>query len=336
MCSPLKPKDGLNGAPSSERSAQRDMPGGWELALGIHPAVGFFAGFYRVASGDLLVPGGVEGPSPSFAYCAADHGLEGPGFADRALIDVDEDSAEHDEGGDVVEHVADGDGGSAEIFGSAPEDDAGDHKDDASADDLPELNFLSGIEEACIGGVHFLFAADNLLHVAHPAGVGGSPGHGAKPVEGLQSEEEDEADAEIGVHDAAERASAKDGREPAEQPWEVDTKAGEEGEEKEERDRPVNDAGVDRMAQEFSDINPGAAHGLEFLASLVVEAVDGVSGHGWLLGADLAWAPCLHGQERWRHAYGLRGRGRPRYTGYTWSTLFSGGSGCARRGPLVT
>ena len=79
------------------------------FAAGGHLAARFFAGLLRVASGDLLVPGGVEGPGPGFAYRASDHGLKCAGLAEGALIDVDEDSAEHNEGGDVVDDVADGD-----------------------------------------------------------------------------------------------------------------------------------------------------------------------------------------------------------------------------------
>src|SRR6266849_2724227 len=79
-----------------------------------HLAAGFFASLLRVASGDLLVPGGVEGPGPGFAYGAANHCLECARLPDRALVDVDENSAEHDDRGDIVDDVADGDGGCAE------------------------------------------------------------------------------------------------------------------------------------------------------------------------------------------------------------------------------
>ena len=145
------------------------------FAAGGHLAARFFAGLLWVASGDLLVPGGVEGPGPGFAYRAANHRLEGARLAECALIDVDEDSAEHDEGGDVVYDVADGDGDSSESPCARPQDDAGDQVDDAAAYDLPELNFLPGVEEAGDGRVHFFFAAHDLLDVAHPAGIGWSP-----------------------------------------------------------------------------------------------------------------------------------------------------------------
>jgi len=48
----------------------------------------------RVSSRDLLVPGGVEGPRPGFADSSANHRLESARLADRAQVDVDENSAE--------------------------------------------------------------------------------------------------------------------------------------------------------------------------------------------------------------------------------------------------
>lgn len=169
----------------------------------VHPAGRFFAGLLRVAPGDLLVPGGMEGPGPRFAHCAANHGLEGPRFAEGALIDVDEDAAKHDQGGDVVYDVADCDGHPAESLSARPEDDSGDNEGDGAANDLPELHFLTGVEEACVGRIHLHFAGGDLLDVSHPARVGWCPNHGFQPIQRLECEEEDEAYAEVGMHDAA-------------------------------------------------------------------------------------------------------------------------------------
>src|SRR5664279_4879011 len=169
-----------------------------------HLAARFFAGLLGVASGDLFVPCGVKGRGPGFAYGAANHRLESAGFADRTQVDVDKDTAEHDEGGNVVDDVADGNGDSPESSRARPQDDASDQVDDAAADNLPELDFLSGVEEAGIGRIHFFFAAGDLLYFAHPARIGGSPDHGLEPVQGLQSEEEDEAHSEPRMHNAAE------------------------------------------------------------------------------------------------------------------------------------
>ena len=221
----------------------------------------------------------MEGPGPGFAYGAANHGVEGAGLADGAQIDVDEDAAEHDEGGDVVENVADGYGDSAESFCARPEDDAGDEVDDAAGDDLPEHSLLAGIEEAGVGRIHFFFAAGDSFYVAQPARVAWGPKHRLNPVEGLQGEEEDEGYAEVGVHDAAELSAAEDGSEPAEEPGKIYAEAAEEREKEKESDGPVKDAGVDGMAEEFSAINGGSAGVLEGLAGFIVEVFDGSARH---------------------------------------------------------
>jgi hypothetical protein len=75
----------------------------------------------------------------------------------------------------------------------------------------------------------------------------------------LQGEEEDEAYAEVRVHDAAELSAAEDGSEPAEEPGEINSKTGEEREKEEERDRPVEHAGINGMAEDFSAIDGGSA-----------------------------------------------------------------------------
>jgi len=147
-----------------------------------HLAAGFFASLLRVASGDLLVPGGVEGPGPGFADCSANHCIECARLADRAQVDVDEDSAEHDYGGDVVYDIADSYGGCAECSCPCPQDDACDQVHDAADNDFPELSFLSGVEEAGVGRIHFFFAAGDLLYVAHPLGIGCGPNHRLDPV----------------------------------------------------------------------------------------------------------------------------------------------------------
>ena len=36
-----------------------------------------------------------------------------------------------------------------------------------------------------VGRIHLRFAAHDLVHVAHPAGIGGGPDHGLEPVQGL-------------------------------------------------------------------------------------------------------------------------------------------------------
>src|SRR5208282_120617 len=145
-----------------------------------------------------------------------------------------EDSAELNDGGDVVENVTDGDGDSAESLCARPEDGAADDVDDAAGDDLPEHYLLPGVEEAGFGRIHFFFAAGNCFYAAHPARVAWGPEHKLEPVEDLQGEEEYEGYSEVGVHDAAELSAAEDGREPAEEPGKIDAETGEEREEEKE------------------------------------------------------------------------------------------------------
>lgn len=221
----------------------------------------------------------MKSPGPGFANGPANHGLKGAGLAEGALVDMDEDSAEHDKGGDVVENVAHGYGDSAEDGCARPEDCAGDYVDDAAGDDLPKHNLLSGVEEAGFRGVHFFFAASDGFDVAHPLGIAGSPEHGHEPVEHLQEEKEDESCSEVRVHDTAELSAAEDRSEPAEEPGKIDAEAGEEREEEKEGNGPVEDAIVDGMAEEFSTIDGGAAGVLESLAGFIVEVFDGSARH---------------------------------------------------------
>lgn len=75
----------------------------------------FLISFVRIASGYLLVPCRMERTCPRLADCTAGHGVKGSGLADRAQINVDEDSPQHDYGREVIEHIADGKGHAAKI-----------------------------------------------------------------------------------------------------------------------------------------------------------------------------------------------------------------------------
>ncbi len=65
-----------------------------------HAATSLFTGLVGVSPSDLLIPGGMESPCPRFTYGPAGHCLEGAWLADRAQVDMDEDAAQHDEGGE--------------------------------------------------------------------------------------------------------------------------------------------------------------------------------------------------------------------------------------------
>ena len=75
----------------------------------------------------------MERPRPRFTDCPAGHSVKGSGLTNRAQINVDEDSAEHDYGGNVVQHIADRDGESAEGARARPENNSGDQVDDAAS-----------------------------------------------------------------------------------------------------------------------------------------------------------------------------------------------------------
>src|ERR1700694_5141593 len=252
----------------------RFSPRPLRLAAGAHLPPRLFARLSRIASGDLLVPGGVEGPSPSFAYGAANHGPECARLADRALVDVDENSAKHHDRGDIVYDIADGDGGCSERSRARPQDGSGDDVENAADNDLPEQEFLPGVEKAGFWGIDLFFAGGNLLDVAHPAGIGRGPQHGLEPVQHLECKEENEGYTKIWVQGAGELSAAEDRSDPMKQPGEIEGEAGEQGEEEKERDCPMQDARVHRMAQQLPAIDGGVADGFETLASLVVETFD--------------------------------------------------------------
>src|SRR5207245_2860214 len=70
-----------------------------------------------------------------------------------------------------------------------PEDDSCDQERNAADHDLPELSFLAGIEEPCIGWLELLRSRHSVLDVAHPAGVRRGPLPGSQHVHRLQREQ---------------------------------------------------------------------------------------------------------------------------------------------------
>src|SRR6266700_2026073 len=82
----------------------------------------FFAGLQRVAPGHLFVPRGMECPSPGFTHRATDHGLEGAGFADSAEVNVNEDSAKHYYGRNIMQHITDRDRPASKRTRTCPQD----------------------------------------------------------------------------------------------------------------------------------------------------------------------------------------------------------------------
>jgi hypothetical protein len=102
---------------------------------------------------------------------------------------------------------------------------------------------------------------------------------GWRKLRACRAKKQDEGHTEIWMHDAAELSAAEDGREPAEQPGQVNAEAAEESEKEKDSDGPVEDAGVDGMAEEFSVIDGGAAGALDGIAGLLVEVFYGSARH---------------------------------------------------------
>src|SRR5437870_2475698 len=113
-------------------------------------------GLARIASSHFLIPGGMKGPSPCLTDCTPGHRLESARLADCAEIDVNKNSAEHDQGRDVMQDVTHRNGNSAECVSTHPEHDSGDEINDRSDQDLPELDFLPRIEKTCVGRLELL------------------------------------------------------------------------------------------------------------------------------------------------------------------------------------
>src|ERR1700724_3467693 len=115
------------------------------FALELAALPGLLTGLHRVAAGHLFVPGRMERPGPGFADRTPKHRLESSWLADSAEINVNEDAAEHDHGGNVVQDVADRNRPASKSSSTRPQHDPGEYKNHASDNDLPELRLLSGI-----------------------------------------------------------------------------------------------------------------------------------------------------------------------------------------------
>src|SRR5208283_1173424 len=177
-----------------------------------------------IASGYRLIPGGVVRPSPSFSYRATRHRLNGTGFAESAQIHMKEDSEQHDQGRDVVDHIRDRHQNAPKNL-RQPHDHASDEICDAAAHNLPELQLLPGIEETDVGGLYSLGMRDILLDSFHPARIGRRPSHYIPPVERLQREEDHEAQPKPWMQEPGHRSPAKQRSKKAEDPRQIDPEA---------------------------------------------------------------------------------------------------------------
>src|ERR1700735_891831 len=121
----------------------------------------FFASLTRIASRNLFVPSGMKRPGPGFAHCSANHRLKCARLADRAQVDVNEDPAQHDDGGNIVQNIAHRDGPTPECARSSPKNNSSDEINDRATNDLPELHFLPCIEKAGFRRILFLLATSD-------------------------------------------------------------------------------------------------------------------------------------------------------------------------------
>src|ERR1019366_973264 len=145
-----------------------DGPGSLEaLALLLHRLV-------RIASRYRLVPRRMVRPRPGFAHRPAGHRLDGMRFAESTEIHVEENAKQHDQRGNVVDHIGEGHGNSAKYL-RKPHYNASYNVGDAAADDLPELHLLPRVEEPHVSRFHTVFVADVALDALHPFGVGRGP-----------------------------------------------------------------------------------------------------------------------------------------------------------------
>src|SRR5207244_4126528 len=97
--------------------------------------------------------------------------------------------------------------------------------------------------------------------------------HRLQPVQHLQAKEKYEEDAKPWMQSSGKRASAKNWREPTEQPGQVNSEAREECEKEEESDHPVQETRVHGMPPQLAYIYHRAADGLERTARVFVEPV---------------------------------------------------------------
>ena len=117
------------------------------------------------------------------------HGLKSARLSNRAEIDVNKYSPQHDQSAEVMQSVTHGNSQSAEDIGSDPKNNAGYELDNAANQVFPELHLLPGIEEARLGRFEFLRSCHCVLDVPHPACVGRSPAHWRQAIQNLQSKQ---------------------------------------------------------------------------------------------------------------------------------------------------
>src|SRR5207302_9571878 len=126
---------------------------------------------------------------------------------------------------EIVRDVANGDERTMERLWK-PERNAGSQEDERAADNGPEIRFLSRVEEVDVFRLARVGVDDVVAELPHPAVVVGVPRHRAPPVQELQREAQDEAEAEPRMEQTRHRAAPEERSQQAEEPRRVDCETG--------------------------------------------------------------------------------------------------------------
>src|SRR5262245_34357791 len=124
-------------------------------------------------------------PRPGSSDNTAGHRAKGPRLTGCAQVNVNENTGEHDQRCNVMQHVAYRHRYSPGGFWE-PHQQAGNQKQQSAEYNLPKLKLLAAVVEAYV----FRFGGVIVLHIsvdiAHPASIGFGPGHQPSPVEKLK------------------------------------------------------------------------------------------------------------------------------------------------------
>ena len=204
----------------------------------------------RIPAGDRAIPRGMMGPRPALLDRAARHRLERTGLRRRALVDMNDEAAQHQERREVMQHVAGGDRQPPERS-RKPQRDSGDQEQYGAPDDRPEVDLLAGVEEPDVLGLERLRVRHVRLQMLQPSAIVARPGHGSEPVQNLQREGRHKSEAEPRMEEPRHRAAAEERHQPAREPGAVNSESGKEREDEKDRVAPMHDAAVRGMTKQF-------------------------------------------------------------------------------------
>src|SRR3954470_24499023 len=112
--------------------------------------------FARTASRGVSIPRGMMSPRPPLRDGAARHRLERTRLLRGALVNVNDESHQHQQCSHIVEHVTDCHRAPPERA-RKPHRQARDQKDDGAPYNRPEVKFLAAVEESDIRWFEQLF-----------------------------------------------------------------------------------------------------------------------------------------------------------------------------------